>query len=65
MVGYVKKWTDRGFGFVKGQDGNDYFVHYTNILKDGFKSLTEGVDVEFDIDETGNKPQAINVKEIN
>ena len=38
----MKRWTDRGFGFIQGEDGNEYFVHFSSINADGFKSLAEG-----------------------
>jgi CspA family cold shock protein len=58
------KWFNgtKGYGFVTGEDGKDYFVHFSAIQVDGFKTLDEGQQVSFDI-ETGKKgPQAANVK---
>ena len=54
---------EKGFGFVAAQDGQDYFVHYSAIQKDGFKSLAEGEDVEFDLepDERKDGMRASNV----
>ena len=58
------KWFNgtKGYGFITGEDGKDYFVHFSAIQVDGFKTLDEGQQVSFDI-ETGKKgPQAANVK---
>ena len=50
--GKVKWFNDqKGFGFIAANDGNDYFVHHTSIVGEGFKSLAEGADVEFEIEE--------------
>ncbi len=54
----------RGFGFVTGDDGNDYFVHYSHIIMSGRKTLTEGQRVSFDTENTEKGIQAINVSVI-
>mmetsp|Transcript_56109 Transcript_56109/g.77318 ORF Transcript_56109/g.77318 Transcript_56109/m.77318 type:complete len:115 (-) Transcript_56109:68-412(-) len=54
-TGTVKKWTDKGFGFIEASDGQEYFVHYSSINSDGFKSLAEGEEVEFDLMEDDRK----------
>jgi len=53
--GTVKRWTDKGFGFIADEEGNEYFVHFSNIQSDGFKSLAEGEAVEFDLEEDTRK----------
>ncbi|MDD3568437.1 MAG: cold shock domain-containing protein [Bacteroidales bacterium] len=65
MKGKVK-WFDaaKGFGFIQTEEGNDVFVHYTGIAKEGFKRLDEGQDVEFEITEGKRGPQATNVNVI-
>lgn len=62
MTGKVK-WFDneKGFGFIEQESGNDVFVHFSAIQGDGFKSLEEGQEVEFDITEGERGPQAANV----
>jgi len=54
-TGTVKKWLDKGFGFIEAEDGNEYFVHWSSIQSDGFKSLGEGEKVEFDLQEDPQK----------
>ncbi len=58
------KWFSRnkGYGFIKREDGEDVFVHFTALSMDGFKALNEGDRVEFDIVEKDKGPQAENVK---
>ena len=62
MVGKVKWFnTEKGFGFIEREDGDDVFVHFTAIQSEGFKTLEEGQTVEFDIVEGNRGPQAANV----
>ncbi len=58
------KWFDskKGFGFISREDGEDVFVHYTNITNEGFKTLQEDQEVTFEITDGDKGPQAINVK---
>jgi len=57
------KWFDvkRGFGFIQQEDGNDVFVHYSNITGNGFKVLEDGESVEFEVVEGDKGLQAQNV----
>lgn len=60
--GTVKWFNDqKGFGFIAANDGNDYFVHHSNIIGDGFKSLQEGAKVQFQIEQSNKGPRAIQV----
>ena len=54
--------TQKGYGFIEREGGDDVFVHYSNIDGDGFKNLEEGQQVEFDIGEGRKGDEALNVK---
>ena len=60
------KWfnNQKGFGFISDEDGNDVFVHYSGLNMDGFKSLEEGQEVEYEVVEGEKGPQATNVTKI-
>ncbi len=62
MIGKVKWFSaEKGYGFIEREDGGDVFVHFSAIQDQGFKTLTEGQTVEFDIVEGARGPQAANV----
>ncbi len=62
MKGTVKWFNNqKGYGFISDEEGNDVFVHYTGLNMEGFKTLDEGVDVEFEIADGAKGPQAVNV----
>lgn len=62
MVGKVKWFsTEKGYGFIAREGGDDVFVHFSAIQDEGFKTLNEGQDVEFEIVEGARGPQAANV----
>ena len=57
------KWfnNQKGYGFISDEAGNDVFVHYSGLNMEGFKSLEEGQEVEFEVTEGAIGPQAVNV----
>ena len=60
------KWfnTEKGYGFIERDNGQDVFVHYSAILGDGFKNLEEGQRVTFEVTQGQKGPQAANVSVI-
>ncbi|MCI8513174.1 MAG: cold shock domain-containing protein [Lachnospiraceae bacterium] len=65
MKGTVKWFNNqKGYGFICDEAGNDVFVHYSGLQMEGFKSIDEGQEVEFDIVQGEKGPQAIHVVKI-
>lgn len=66
MRGTVKWFSDqKGYGFIQPEDGsNDVFVHYSEIQMAGFKTLAEGDEVEFDVEQDQRGPKAVNVTRV-
>ncbi len=60
------KWfnENKGYGFIEYEEGPDVFVHYTSIEGDGFRTLSEGQDVEFEIKEGEKGLQAVHVMKL-
>ena len=64
-TGKVKWFNDaKGYGFIEREDGEDVFVHFTAIQSEGFKTLAEGQDVEFEVLNGQKGPQASNVLKV-
>ncbi len=62
LSGNVKWFNDKkGFGFIEKEEGGDVFVHYSSINMTGFKTLTEGDRVNFEVEESNRGPAARNV----
>ena len=60
--GVVKWFNDqKGFGFITTNDGQDLFVHHSNIMADGFRTLPEGAEVQFEIEQGNKGPCAVKV----
>ena len=66
MAEGIVKWfnSKKGYGFITKEDEGDVFVHQSSIDMSGFRSLTEGDKVSFEIEETDRGPQAIKVQKI-
>ena len=66
MIGKVRWFNNaKGYGFIGREVGEDVFVHYSAILKEGYRTLSEGDSVEFEIVQGANGPQAANVRKVN
>lgn len=65
MRGKVK-WFDaqKGYGFIEREGQKDVFVHFSVIQEQGYKTLTDGEEVEYDLAETERGPQARNVRRL-
>lgn len=65
MQGKVKWFNaEKGFGFIETEEDSDVFVHYSAIAMDGYKTLEEGAEVEFDVVDGAKGPQATNVTRV-
>jgi len=64
-TGTVKWFNDsKGYGFITPEDGEDIFVHFSEIVGDGFRSLTEGMKVEFEVTDGPKGKKASNVRKV-
>ncbi len=65
LTGKIKWFNDaKGYGFIERPDGDDVFVHYSAIVGTGFRSLTEGQEVEFEVVDGPKGKQAANVAKL-
>ena len=65
MTGVVKWFNDaKGYGFITTEEGADAFVHHSDIVGEGFKTLAEGDQVEFELGEGPKGPKAVNVRKV-
>ena len=65
MKGTVKWFnSQKGYGFISDETGNDVFLHYSGLNMNGFKTIDEGQEVEFDGVEGSKGPQATNVTKL-
>lgn len=64
-TGRVKWFNEsKGYGFIQRDEGPDVFVHYSNIVGKGFRTLKENDEVEFEVNEGPKGPQAVKVEKI-
>ena len=66
MANGTVKWFNnrKGFGFIQQEDGPDLFVHFSSINSDGYKSLNEGEEVTFEVEDGERGPKAVNVSRV-
>lgn len=66
MANGIVKWFNdkKGYGFIQQENGEDIFVHYSSINAPGFKSLAEGEEVSFDLEQSDRGPVAKNVMKL-
>ena len=57
------KWfsSQKGYGFISDEEGNDIFVHFSGLNMEGFKTLQDGAKVQYEVSESERGPQAVNV----
>ncbi|HMA77188.1 MAG TPA: cold shock domain-containing protein [Candidatus Krumholzibacteriaceae bacterium] len=66
MQGKVKWFNEnRGYGFIRQEDGKNIYVHYSDIVGEGFRTLSENENVEYELEEKFKGIQAVRVKKIN
>jgi len=62
LTGKVKWFSNvKGYGFIEQENGEDIFVHFTAIQEDGYRSLEEGQQVSYEVEQTEKGPQAVRV----
>lgn len=65
MKGTIKQFNqEKGFGFIRCEDGQDVFFHYSSLVMDGFKTITAGEKVEFTLEQSDRGSRASNIVKI-
>ncbi len=65
LTGKVKWFSNvKGYGFIEQENGEDIFVHFTAIQEDGYRSLEEGQQVSYEVEQTEKGPQAVRVVKV-
>ncbi len=65
MKGTVKMFNkEKGYGFIRGEDKNDYFFHYSSLIMEGFKTIEQGENVEFEVAQSDRGLRAQNIKKV-
>ncbi len=65
MKGTVKMFNkEKGYGFIRTEDGRDVFFHYSSLDMEGYKTAEAGEAVEFDVQDSDRGPRAANIKKI-
>ena len=65
MKGTIKMFNkEKGFGFIRAEDGNDVFFHYSSLVMDGFKTVEQGEAVSFDLEQSDRGLRAANIKKL-
>ena len=66
MANGTVKWfnNQKGYGFITDEEGKDVFVHFSGLNMEGFKTLNEGDNVEYEVTEGAKGPQAVNVTKL-
>lgn len=63
MLGKVKRFNnEKGYGFIKTENGKDLFFHYSELQMEGYKTVEQGQNVEFEVIETEKGLRAVNIK---
>ncbi len=65
MKGSVKMFNkDKGYGFIRTEDGKDVFFHYSELVMENYKTAAVGETVEFEVEETDRGPRATKIKKV-
>jgi CspA family cold shock protein len=65
MKGTIKMFNkEKGFGFIRAEDGNDVFFHYSSLVMEGFKTVEQGEVVSFDLEQSDRGLRAANIKKL-